>query len=175
VLAADGTTPVAGAPVRAYTRVLRRGSGWVPGRTATSGARGRFRIRIPPGASRAVRAVHLEGGAVRCSATRRLRVRAGVSLKLARNVVRAGGRVRFSGRLRGGPARGGRLVIVQAFDGGRWRTFASARTGERGRWSTSYRFSSGASGRFGFRALVRRQAGYPYASGVSRVRSVRVG
>jgi hypothetical protein len=62
-------------------------------------------------------------------------------------------------------------VIVQAFDGGRWRTFATARTGKRGRWATGYRFSGSASGS----AVVRSQAGYPYASGRSRERLVRVG
>jgi hypothetical protein len=175
VLAADGTTPVAGAPVQVYTRVLRRGSGWRPGRSAATGARGRYRIRLPEGPSRAVRVVHREGGAIRCSPVRRLRVRAGVSLRTDRSVVSRGGRISFSGRLRGGPARGGRLVIVQAFDGGRWRTFASARTGKRGRWATSYRFSGAASGSFRFRAVVRSQAGYPYASGTSRVRLVHVG
>ena len=87
--------------------------------------------------------------------------------------VRRGQRVRFSGRLRGGPARRARLVVVQAHDGGRWRTFRTARTGRRGRWVTGYRFSSGAAARrYRFRAVVPRQAGYPYVRGTSRIRGV---
>jgi hypothetical protein len=174
VLAADGRTPAAGVAVQLFTRVLRARAGWLGAATATTRADGRFRATVAPGPSRAARVVLVEGAAVRCSRLLRVRVRAGVSLRLSRGAVRRGGRVRFTGRLRGGPARGRRLVIVQAFDGGRWRTFATARTSRRGRWATSYRFSGSASGSFRFRAVVRRQAGYPYATGKSRVRLVRV-
>jgi hypothetical protein len=175
VLAADGRTPAAGALVQLFTRVRHGHAGWLGEASTTTRSDGRFWVAVAPGPSRAVRAVLVDGAAVRCSRTLRLAVRAGVTLRISRAAVPRGGRARFSGRLRGGPARGGRLVIVQAFDGGRWRTFASARTGKSGRWRTSYRFSDDASGSFRFRAVVRSQAGYPYASGTSRVRLVRVG
>ena len=42
--------------------------------------------------------------------------------------VRRGGRVRFRGRLLGKPIpRVGKLIDLQAFDGGRWRTFKTVR------------------------------------------------
>jgi hypothetical protein len=168
-----GTTPLAGVPVQLFTRELRRRSGWVGGTSATTDARGRFRAAVAPGPSRTLRLVVEEGAAVRCSRTLRVLVRAGVTLRAAPRAVRRGERVRFSGRLRGGPARGSRLVVVQAHDRGRWRTFKTARTGRRGRWTAGYRFSSGAAGRrYRFRAVVPRQAGYPYVRGTSRIRSV---
>jgi hypothetical protein len=173
VTGADGVTPLAGASVQLFTRQLRRRALWVGGAAVPTDARGRFRAAVPPGPSRALRLVLDQGPAVRCSRTLRLLVRAGVTLRARPRAVARGQRVRFSGRLRGRPARKRRLVVVQAYDGGRWRTFKTARTGRRGRWVAAYRFSSGAaSRRYRFRAVVPRQAGYPYVRGTSRIRRV---
>jgi hypothetical protein len=173
VTGADGVTPLAGVSLQVFTRELRRRAGWLGGASAPTDPRGRFRAALPPGPSRALRLVLDEGATVRCSRTLRVLVRAGVTLRARPRAVARGQRVRFSGRLRGGPARGGRLVVVQAHDDGRWRTFETSRTGRRGRWSARYRFSPGAAARrYRFRALVPRQAGYPYVRGTSRIRTV---
>ena len=83
----------------------------------------------------------------------------------------------FRGRLKGGrrPA-GGVLVELQVRSRGKWRTFAQPRAdGRRGAWRYQYRFETVSGGaRFRFRARVRRQAGYPYATGHSRPITVRV-
>ena len=57
----------------------------------------------------------------------------------------------------------------------KWRTFAQPRANAEGKWEYQYRFETVSTGaRFRFRARVRRQAGYPYATGSSRPIAVRV-
>jgi hypothetical protein len=70
-----------------------------------------------------------------------------------------GDSVTFTGRLVTGPVpKGGKLMEVQAFFRGRWRTFSTVRTGTRGRWHFSYRFG-GTRGvvRYRFRVRVPRR------------------
>ena len=69
----------------------------------------------------------------------------------------------------------GKLIELQAFDGGRWRTFRTTRANRRGRFHARYRFTRTTSPRtFRFRARARRESRYPYALGVSKVVKVRV-
>jgi len=93
-----------------------------------------------------------------------------------RRAVRNGASVRFSGRLGGGPVpQGGKLIDLQAHYRGRWRTFATPRTGAGGRWSFRYRFEATRGVvTYRFRAVVPREAAYPYELGRSRVLAVRV-
>ncbi len=90
--------------------------------------------------------------------------------------VRPGGRVRFRGSLRGKPVpRRGKLVELQAFDGGKWRTFSQPRSRKDGRYKAAYRLRRTFGPRtFRFRARVRRENGYPYELGFSRRVKVRV-
>ena len=109
--------------------------------------------------------------------TAQLRVRASSTIHASRRVLRGRGRVRFSGRLglRGATIpRSGKLVELQAYDRGRWRTFATARArGSKGRWSSSYTFA-GTPGRYPVRLRIRREAVFPYDLGYSRSVVVRV-
>ena len=77
--------------------------------------------------------------------------------------------------LRGPIPDGGKLIDLQAFYRGRWRTFAATRTDAQGRWSYDYRFEA-TSGliTYRFRARIRREAAYPYELGHSRVVRVTV-
>ena len=87
-----------------------------------------------------------------------------------------GEQVTFIGRLRGGwvPA-AGKLVEVQFFARGRWRTFATTRAATNGRWRYEYRFD-GTRGtvRWRFRARIPREVGYPFTPGTSRAVAVTV-
>ena len=67
----------------------------------------------------------------------------------------------------------GLVVVLQGYEGGRWRTFADTRTRRRGKWRASYRFS-GRPGRYPIRVRIRRQTGLPYETGHSRRLVVRV-
>jgi hypothetical protein len=145
-------------------------------RTGVSNATGHYKVRIPRGPTRVLRlqAVAPGASALVC-ATARVRTRAGVRLKASER-VRPAGRVRFRGRLLGKPIpRRGKLIELQAFDGGRWRVFASPRTGRKGHFKTSYRLRRTFAPRtFRFRARVRKESGYPYELGYSRSVKVRV-
>jgi hypothetical protein len=84
--------------------------------------------------------------------------------------VRNGHAVTFTGRLAGGRVPdGGKLIDLQAYYRGGWRTFATPRTDGRGRWSYRYRFgATRGTVLYRFRARVRREAAYPFELGYSR-------
>ena len=148
--------------------------GWT--RTATADANGFYVLRLPSGPTRRIDVKALAPGAGSVACKRAIvRTRAGVTLKTNRR-VRPGGTVRFRGRLKGLPVpRRGKLVELQAFDGGKWRTFAQPRSRKSGRYKAAYRLRRTFGPRtFTFRARVRREGGYPYELGYSRKVRVRV-
>jgi hypothetical protein len=100
-------------------------------------------------------------------------VPASSTIRASRTRLAGAGRVRFSGRVRGG-AGANLVVVLQAKEQGRWRTFTDARTRAGGRWSASYRFS-GRPGDYPIRTRVRRQANLPYETGHSRRVTIHVG
>jgi hypothetical protein len=149
----------------------------VAGNVATD-ARGRFSYRAPAGPSRQLRFVFAGSpGLAPLARVAQLRVRASSTIHASRRTLNGGGRVRFSGRLglRGATVpRSGKLVDLQAFDGGRWRTFATARArGSKGAWAFTYRFA-GRPGRYPIRLRIRREDVFPYDLGYSRSVVVRV-
>ena len=82
----------------------------------------------------------------------------------------------FKGRLKGGRIpRRGVLVSLQGHQRGfGWRTFKTVRA-KHGRFKGSYRFVRATSGTsLRFRATVRQQTGYPWATGRSRPVTVRI-
>jgi hypothetical protein len=140
-------------------------------------AAGLLRVRLSRGPSRTVHA-QFDGDPLLLPsrADTMVRTPARVRLRATPAAVRAGGSVRFSGRLRGGhlPARG-KVVEVQARVDGRWRTFAAVRTDRRGRVRHAHRFKPSSTGRtYWFRVLARRESGYPFETGTSRAVAVRV-
>jgi hypothetical protein len=70
----------------------------------------------------------------------------------------------------------GKLIVLQAYDRGRWRTFATTRSGKAGRLARRYRFTRTFSPRtYRFRARLPREGAYPYSTGNSCTVRVRVG
>ena len=70
--------------------------------------------------------------------------------------------------------RRGKLIELQAYDAGRWRTFRTVRTRRSGSFSASYSFKHVVASRsFRFRARARYERSYPFLLGTSR--TVRVG
>jgi hypothetical protein len=66
-------------------------------------------------------------------------------------------------------------VSLQAKSGGNWVTIRAHRSNPRGVWRDSHRFTSTTGVEtYRFRAVVKRQRGYPYLRGTSRVRKVTV-
>jgi hypothetical protein len=158
--------PVTGAPSTVLASTL----------TAADGS---YALAVPAGPSRRLRAawkVNATDTTFTCSRALNVRVPARATLTASPRSLRAGARVKLSGRLAGGrvPARG-KLIDLQAREVGRWHTFASVRTDRAGRFSTHYRFHSGAPRRtYPMRVRVRPDSSYPFALGYSRAVRVRV-
>ena len=168
--------PLAGAPVAVAER-LRSQTAWRPVTTATTDAAGVFSLPVAAGPSRTLRLTYAGSDtAFPATLEQRLLVPAAATLTADRRHARNGGRVMFTGRLRGRPVpRGGRTVDLQAHYRGAWRTFATPRTDSAGRWRFPYRFGA-TRGRvvYRFRALVKREAAYPYEQGASPTARVTV-
>jgi hypothetical protein len=168
--------PIAMARVPVFEQV-RTGGGWKAVAELRSDMLGRFTLAIPPGPSRAIRFVY--GGTVLvrpATGEVRMLVPAATSIGVDRRAVRNGQAVVFTGRLAGGRVPdGGKLIDLQAYYRGGWRTFATPRTDARGRWSYRYRFGATRGlVRYRFRARIRREAAYPYELGYSRRVNVTV-
>jgi hypothetical protein len=164
-----------GAPVTdarlAVAEQLRTGGAWRPVAMLESDRQGRFSLPVPRGPSRAIRFSYAGTPLVKpASGLLRMLVPATSSIHVDRRAVRNGQAVLFTGRLAGGHVpEGGKLIDLQAYYRGGWRTFATPRSDGRGRWSYRYRFGATRGVvRYRFRARLRREAAYPFELGYSR-------
>jgi hypothetical protein len=171
--------PVQGALVRVATRVLIGDRGFREQRPVITGDDGGFAYRAPRGPSRQILVTYTafaEDSQPSATKLLRLKTRAGVAMRASKRSVRPGGRVRFRGRLKGGhlPRRGVLVSLEGHQRGFGWRTFRTVRA-RHGRFTGSYRFVRAVPGtRIRFRATVREQATYPWATGRSRPATVRI-
>ena len=164
--------PVRGATICALSTVAG-GEESSEGQVRTD-SRGRFVYLPLRGPSRQLRLVYRHGSEV-VQRVLTLTVRVRPRLKVGpRAHLRNGQVARFRGKLPG-PFAARRIVILQARVGRRWQPFKTARTGPDGRFRARYRFRATTTRRlYRFRALVREQAGYPYARGTSPTRRIVV-
>lgn len=168
--------PIADAPVIVEGRA-RSGAAFVPLGTARTDGQGKFRFKIPAGPSRTVRYRYDGTNTIKPAVAQLVtKVRAAARLKASRRRLRNGQAVRFSGRLPGRPIpSAGKLVALQAKVGRRWRTFATPRANAKGVFRHRYRFTATTGvRRYAFRALVAREAAYPYERGLSPTLTVTV-
>jgi hypothetical protein len=171
--------PIAGATLQVLDRELRTGTHYRQRLELTTDADGRFSVLPGKGAARAIRFEYRSRRLLaQPDVAKRveLRVQASSTLSIAPRRVRPGGRIRISGRLRGLPLpRSGKIIELQAFEGGRWRDFRTTRARRSGRFATSYRFQrAGRGASFLIRARIRREDAYPYYLGYSPRVRVRV-
>jgi hypothetical protein len=168
---ADGQ-PIDGAPIEAFGETGNFAIG-----LATTGPNGRFRYVLRARRNREL--VFRYGGSRRIGAAIaqfRLRVRAASSIQASRLRLRNGQQVTFTGRVRSRPLPAtGKLIEIQAYFRGRWRTISTVRTARSGHWRFPYRFGA-TLGRvtYRFRAQLPVEGGYPFAAGHSRVARVVV-
>jgi hypothetical protein len=173
-------TPIGGARLQVYSRLDRLGVRERAVATVTTRANGRYRWVAPRGPSRFIRVGYRPYGSDTvdtASVELKLAVRAGVALQVTPRRVANRGRVTFRGRLLGGPGRVGAQLTIEAVgrDVRSRVPVTTLRTDARGRFRFSYRFlRSFAPFTYRFRARLMRQASYPYASGVSRIVTVRI-
>ncbi len=171
--------PISGAIIRVATRVLTGDRGFRELPPVSTGPDGGYAYRAPRGPSRQVRLTYTPFAEDKTPAKTklvRLKTRAGVTLRVSRRSVRAGGRVVLRGRLKGGHRpRRGVLISLQGYSRGYgWRTFKTVRE-RKGKFSTGYHVLRATAGtRLRLRATVREQATYPWATGRSRPVGVSV-
>jgi hypothetical protein len=184
VLKGQLTTPT-GQPIKdAYVRVTikrdARNSPSFDRDSLKTDGNGRFRWKLPTGvSSRTIRlAYHQRVRDTKPVATRKLalKVAAGVRLTLSRKTVRRRQAVRLTGKVVGRPVPGvGKLVELQARNrGGRWITFRTVRSRKSGAFAATYRFRNAGPATFQMRARARKSGDYPYATGSSPTRTIRV-
>lgn len=178
---ADGAG-IAGRELRVVARPSHGALAPATVETALSGERGGFELRLGPGPSRRI-AVSFRGDGGLEPANRpslELRVRSGISLKVAPMSLKTGQAVRLSGRVRsrGAPVpRRGKLIAIQYLEEAthRWRPVLVTRSDHSGRFRAHYRFryvSAAASIRLRATALAEER--WPYAAGSSRPVTVTV-
>jgi hypothetical protein len=103
-----------------------------------------------------------------------LSVVASVGLRVDRTALRNGQSVRFSGSIPGAPAGSRKVVELQVKKGNGWMTFRSTRL-RSGRFNERYRFTrTRGTANYTFRARVRAEAGFPFATGHSKQVRVQV-
>ena len=168
--------PITGATLVLSKTELRAGAGEETFTTLLTKADGSFghRFKARPGMRIAVRYRAFAGDSgFSADQGLTLRVRAGATLRVPR-VVKRGKRLRFRGRLLGGPIpRRGKLVVLQYRVGRRWEERSPVRTDRRGRFRSSAPTNpAGGRGTVRIRVRVPTEAAYPYSTGFSRTRRV---
>jgi hypothetical protein len=167
--------PIDGATVEAIEK--RPGGALIPVGIATTGTDGKFHYTVK--ATRNREMLFRFGGSRRIGAATTdftMLVLADTSIRPNRHRLLNGQQVLFSGQVLTRPLPSqGKLVEMQAYFRGRWRTFSTVRARPNGRWRFPYRFG-GTVGRvtYRFRARLPSEGGYPFISGNSRVVEVVV-
>lgn len=174
-LRTDAGDPVAGATLCVKMQTLGIKSRPSNVGTVQTDASGRYRYSVPPGPNRDVE-IGYRHDSHQIVRDVRYYARARPTLKLAPSALHNGQRVHLWGQLPR-PHAARRVVIIQANVPGssRWITFRKATTSKRGTFATGYRFTSTTRRtHYRFRALVPRQAGYPWVEGHSKPAGILV-
>lgn len=169
--------PIAGAVVAVLSRPALPAGEFTAASLLQTDASGRFAYRVRGIRSRVLRFEYAGSALIHSSRTEvAVRVPAVSSIRADRRLLLNGQRVTFSGRVRTRPVpRAGKLLEIQAYFRGRWRTISTTRTSKKGRWRFRYRFGATRGVvRYRFRARLPREGGYPFGTGRSRVLGVTV-
>lgn len=168
-------TPLAGETVRVVERFASGSRRREHASTVRTGDDGSFRISLPPGPNRTVRAIFSSTATEQGSESRNsyLAMRPCVSLRVSSPTARVGGRpVVFSGRVRapGAADVSGPVQLQFRLPGLGWSEFRTVRADEHGRFRYAYRFADDDSRgvRFRFRAFVAARADWPFMPAGSR-------
>jgi hypothetical protein len=145
--------------------------------TVHANSAGQLAYVIPAGPSRSIDVGYVGSAHLQPSRSRLAADTAGkVSLSASPRSIRAPGTVGLSGRVEGRPLpRNGKLVSLQAWRAHRWETFATVHTDTSGRFRYEQVIHGSPPGVYPLRAVITREAGYPYAAARSRPVRIRVG
>lgn len=171
-LSRAGGAPLAGLPLLVTERF---GDSSTPRRhRLRTGPDGGFALRLSPGPERRIELGFAGTRTLAASAAPHLelKVRTAVSMRASAASARIGGRpLVFHGAVADAAAADGKSVELQfRLPGQPWTQFRTVRTDPRGRFRYPYRFSDDDSRgvRFGFRAFVPAEPGWPYEPASSR-------
>jgi hypothetical protein len=161
--------PVSGATLCVKATTLETGAPLTGVATVQTDAVGQYAYKVPPGPNREFMIGYRHDTA---QVAREVRYYAHTrpTLRAKPTKLRNGEKVELRGALPQ-PGAAGRVVVLQANVPGshRWITFRKATTGPRGGFKAKYHFSSTTRKiTYRFRALVPRQAGYPWDQGASK-------
>jgi hypothetical protein len=169
----DGS-PVRGASVCVYEQVDEPAGIMQLVQVAKSTSNGQFRTNLPPGPTRTLAVAYRYGDHQIGEGGLHLDSSVQPTLSLTRRSLENGKSVGFRGHLPG-PHADGVAVVLQARVGNKWRTFKQVTSEQDGGFRGKYRFTqTHGSVLYIFRALVKKQGGYPYSEGASRKRTVEV-
>jgi hypothetical protein len=174
-LTSSAGEPISGATICLQSQVQESGTEPQPVATATTDANGNFTYEVPPGPNRRL-LVGYRHDAFQVGKSLSLNSHAKPTIELGRGRIRRGGRIKITGSLPGVDA-AGRVIVLQASSlrGKRWLTFRRATTGPKGGFRSGYRFGATPSTTtYRMRAVVPRQAGFPYEPGHSTPARIKV-
>ena len=176
-LEAENGSPLGAAVIDVYARSAAAGSEFERIDAVRTDLKGAFEHTVRAGTSREVQFRFEGDGRHRSSeGAVTLRVPAAATIAASHRTRRNGESVTFRGKLRSQPIPpSGKVLDLQAFYRGKWRTFATPRANPKGKWSYRYRFGA-TRGKvpYRFRVLIRPESAYPYDVGLSRTVSVVV-
>jgi hypothetical protein len=141
---------------------------------AKSTSNGTFAAHLPAGPSRVFQVAYRHGDRQIEAPSMYLESSVLPTLRLTKKKLSNGRSVGFRGWIPG-PNNDGRSVTLQARVGKKWRSFKQLQTNSRGSFKGKYRFTQ-TRGRvlYVFRALIKKQGGYPYSPGSSKKQKVLV-
>jgi hypothetical protein len=177
-LTAPGGAPISDASVELHASPAYAGASAVAMPSPRTDATGRFSVRIPAGTSsrtlRLAYRAHLGDTLPVATRTLRLRVRAGIVLRVSPRTARVSSAIRFRGQLRGGPIpHGGKQLVLEARSlGSTWIEFKVVHTDAHGRYGASYRFKFSGPADYRFRVRSEAESDFPFAAGSSNIVSV---
>lgn len=174
-LTSSAGDPIRGATICVQAQTQGSAIGPQPLATTRTDAQGHFAYKLPAGPNRRV-LVGYRHDRREIARSVHYFAHARPTLRLNRRRVKAGGRIRISGRLPG-PGAGGRVLVMQAsaLHSRHWYTFGRATTNRRGVYHFRYRFdATTATTSYRIRASVPRQSGYAYLGGHGKAARVKV-
>jgi 5-hydroxyisourate hydrolase-like protein (transthyretin family) len=170
ILEEENGTPLADAVVDVYAQPAAAGGEFERIGAVRTDPKGAFRYTVPAGTSRAVRFRFDGSGRHRSSeVVVTVKVPATSTLAATPKRVSNGRTVLLRGKVRSLPIpTAGKVLDLQAYYRGRWRTFATPRAKTNGKWNYRYRFgATRGTVTYPFRVLIRPESAYPYDLGYS--------
>jgi hypothetical protein len=165
--------PIAGALLDVTETPADEGAKTMPLAGVRTGPTGAWALTLPRGISSSTLRIayrsHLDDPAPAATATLRLRVHAGIELRIAPRVTSVGRSIFFSGALHGAPIPPGKQLVLEASSGGEWIQFDTISTTAKGRYRASYRFRFPGPVTYRFRVISPYEADFPFLDGASNV------